>query len=197
LVLDKMRNSASFLVDGVASHLPNVSPNSITLFSFLLSIFFGITFYLGYLIPSFFLLLGASYLDALDGSVARMFGKQSKKGDFLDHLTDRYSDLVILTALALSPVGNPYLGMLGIAGTLMTSYVGTQAQAVGIGRIYGGFPGRADRLVIIMVGIILQIFTLKMKFLGFSAISWVLLIIGAAGLLNSLYRAVIAYRSVS
>ncbi|MGC8645027.1 MAG: CDP-alcohol phosphatidyltransferase family protein [Thermoplasmata archaeon] len=197
MVLDKLRGRASFLVNGVASHMPNVSPNSVTLLSFLLSVLFGISFYLGYLIPSFFLILAASYLDALDGSIARMFGKQSKKGDFLDHLTDRYSDLVVLAALAVSHFGNPYLGILAISGTFMTSYVGTQAQAVGLGRIYGGFPGRADRLVIIMIGIVLQIFTAGLKFLGLYVTSWVLLILGVAGLVNSLYRAVLAYRSVS
>ncbi|HIC75589.1 MAG TPA: hypothetical protein EYO98_03115, partial [Candidatus Poseidoniales archaeon] len=37
------------------------------------------------------------------------------------------------------------------------SYMGTQAQSVGLGRNYGGF-GRADRLVVTILGIILAIF---------------------------------------
>ncbi len=33
----------------------------------------------------------------------------------------------------------------------MSSYLGTQAQAVGVGRYYGGLLGRADRLVLILI----------------------------------------------
>ena len=38
--------------------------------------------------------------------------------------------------------------------TLLGSYMGTQAQSVGLGRNYGGF-GRADRLVTTFVGLLL------------------------------------------
>ena len=34
----------------------------------------------------------------------------------------------------------------------MGSYMGTQAQSVGLGRIYGGFS-RADRMVITIIGL--------------------------------------------
>ena len=79
----------------------------------------------------------------------------------------------------------------------MTSYVGTQSQAVGLKRMYGGFPGRADRLVIILVGIILQAILYDFKFLGLYVTSWILIILGVAGLINSVYRAVVSYRSIS
>ncbi|MEM0129830.1 MAG: CDP-alcohol phosphatidyltransferase family protein [Thermoplasmatales archaeon] len=196
MVLDKLRGKASFLTEGVASRLPNISPNVLTLLAFIISILFGVAFYLNYLIGSFFILIIASYLDALDGAVARIFGKASKRGDFLDHLLDRYSDIVIIAALSVSHFGNPYLGILGISGTFMTSYVGTQSQAVGLKRIYGGFPGRADRLVIILAGIILQAVLYDFKFLGLYVTSWILIILGVAGLINSVYRAVLSYRSI-
>ena len=38
-----------------------------------------------------------------------------------------------------------------MTGVLMSSYLGTQAQAVGLKRNYGGILGRADRLVLLMV----------------------------------------------
>ncbi|MEM3496611.1 MAG: CDP-alcohol phosphatidyltransferase family protein [Thermoplasmatales archaeon] len=197
MVLDKLRERVSFLTEGVASRLPNISPNVLTFLAFIISILFGIAFYLNYLVVSFFFLIVASYLDALDGAVARTFGKASKKGDFLDHLLDRYSDIVVIAALSVSRFGNPYLGILGISGTFMTSYVGTQSQAVGLKRMYGGFPGRADRLVIILAGIILQAILYDFKFLGLYVTSWILIILGVAGLINSVYRAVVSYRSIS
>jgi archaetidylinositol phosphate synthase len=38
--------------------------------------------------------------------------------------------------------------MLALVGVLLTSYMGTQAQAVGAPRLYAGLLGRADRVVL-------------------------------------------------
>jgi archaetidylinositol phosphate synthase len=48
----------------------------------------------------------------------------------------------------------PHLGYAAALLTFLGSYMGTQAQSVGLGRNYGGF-GRADRLVVTIIGIIL------------------------------------------
>src|SRR5438046_10076189 len=48
------------------------------------------------------------------------------------------------------------VGTLALLGVLLTSYMGTQAQAVGQGRVYGGVLGRADRLVLLFVGCLIQ-----------------------------------------
>jgi len=172
----------------------NVNPNSITALSIVFAFLFSFSFYFKILLPSFFLLLVASYLDALDGAVARLSGKTSKKGDFLDHLTDRYVDFIIIFTLTISAFGNLYFGLFAVAGTFLSSYVGTQAQAVGVNRFYGGFPGRADRLVIVMVAVIIQIFTTRI--FGFYITAWVLLFLGIAGFINSFYRSVLVYRSI-
>lgn len=197
MVLDKARSRTGFLVDGVASRLESVNPNSLTLISFFLAILFAVSYYYGYLIVAFFLLAGSSYLDALDGAVARRFKRASKRGDFLDHLLDRYSDFVILFGMTISLFGNLYFGIIAIAGTFLSSYVGTQSQAIGLNRIYGGFPGRADRLVIIMVVIIVQVFTTGIPIFGFYITSWALLFLGVSGFINSVYRSSLAYRSIA
>lgn len=201
MVLDKARSRSGFLLNGVASRLGKVNPNSITLISFLLAILFALTYYLGhrgiiYLVAALILIIGSSYLDALDGAVARRFKKESKKGDFLDHLLDRYSDFVILFGMTVSSFGNLYFGVVAIAGTFMSSYVGTQSQAVGLNRLYGGFPGRADRLVIIMIVTVLQIFTMRIELFGFYITAWALLFLGVLGFINSVYRARLAYSSI-
>ena len=201
MVLDKARSRSGFLLNGVASRLGNVNPNSITIISFFLAILFALTYYFGhkgiiYLVAALALIIGSSYLDALDGAVARKFKKESKKGDFLDHLLDRYSDFVILFGMAVSSFGNLYFGIIAIAGTFLSSYVGTQSQAVGLNRLYGGFPGRADRLVIIMIVTVLQIFTLRVELFGFYITSWALLFLGVMGFINSVYRARLAYASI-
>jgi len=89
--------------------------------------------------------------DVLDGEVARATGRASVRGDFLDHVLDRYADLVLVVGIAVSGYVDPLLALFALVSLLLTSYMGTQAQAVGQGRLYGGLLSRADRLVVLMV----------------------------------------------
>ena len=102
------------------------------------------------------LVILSGFWDALDGEVARQTGRASLRGDFLDHVLDRYADLFLLVGIALSGFADPALALLALVSLLLTSYMGTQAQAVGQGRMYGGLVGRADRLVILAVAAFLE-----------------------------------------
>ena len=108
------------------------------------------------LVGAFALLFVAAELDALDGAVARAYDKVSKYGDWLDHTIDRLVDLSLLIAIGINTawISVHWLGWAAATMTLLGSYMGTQAQSVGLGRNYGGFS-RADRLVTTFVGIFL------------------------------------------
>ena len=95
------------------------------------------------------LILGAGVFDVLDGEVARRTGQTSPRGDFLDHVLDRYADVAILLGIAVSTFAEPVLALLALVSLLLVSYLGTQAQAVGVGRLYSGLLSRADRLLIL------------------------------------------------
>ncbi|HTT45976.1 MAG TPA: CDP-alcohol phosphatidyltransferase family protein [Thermoplasmata archaeon] len=94
--------------------------------------------------------------DVLDGEVARSTQRASVRGDFLDHVLDRYADLILVVGVAVSGFVNPILALFALVSLLLTSYMGTQAQAVGQGRLYGGLLTRADRLVVLMVATFLE-----------------------------------------
>ena len=98
----------------------------------------------------------AGYFDVLDGEVARATGRSSVRGDFVDHVYDRYADIAILLGIAFSTYANPILALLALASLLLVSYMGTQAQAVGQGRLYAGLLSRADRLVVIALATFLE-----------------------------------------
>ena len=87
--------------------------------------------------------------------MARHQGTDGPYGDFLDHTIDRVVDVGLLVALGMNAafVDDMSSGSMAALLTLMGSYMGTQAQSVGLGRIYGGFS-RADRLVITMIGLL-------------------------------------------
>ena len=94
--------------------------------------------------------------DVLDGAVARSTHRTSVRGDFVDHVFDRYADVALLIGIAVSSYAYPSLALLALVSLLLTSYMGTQAQAVGQGRLYGGLLTRADRLVVLVVATFLE-----------------------------------------
>jgi len=98
----------------------------------------------------------AGLFDVLDGEVARQTSRASIRGDFVDHVYDRYADVAILLGFAVSTYANPFLALLALVSLLLVSYMGTQAQALGQGRLYAGLLSRADRLVVLAVAAFLE-----------------------------------------
>ncbi|HLE47211.1 MAG TPA: CDP-alcohol phosphatidyltransferase family protein [Candidatus Thermoplasmatota archaeon] len=159
MVLDRHRGFLDPVLDPWTHVFRKVPPNVITWISFPFALAAGLLFYYSdptsyperwFILPAAFFVMINGMLDLLDGRVARMTGKMTPLGDFLDHTMDRFADVVILTGLSLSPWGAPRIGLVAIVVTLLSSYIGTQAQAVGAGRLYGGILARADRMVLLM-----------------------------------------------
>lgn len=159
MVLDRHRGVLDPILNPWTHVLRNVDPNTLSWISFPFALAAGLFFYFSdptqtperfYIVAAAFCVMLNGILDLLDGRVARLANKQTKLGDFLDHTLDRFADVVILTGLALSPWGAPRVGLVAIVVVLLSSYIGTQAQAVGHGRIYGGMLVRADRMVLLM-----------------------------------------------
>jgi archaetidylinositol phosphate synthase len=133
-----------------------LTPDAVTVISFALAVVAGGLFFVGQagrpalLAAGGLLVLGSALLDAVDGRLARLQGNATARGDYLDHVTDRYADLAILLGIGLAPGFDLRITIVAVVGTLLTSYMGTQAQAVGMKRIYGGLMGRADRLMLMV-----------------------------------------------
>ena len=164
MALDSMRGNVNPLLEKLSKPFMRFNPNTLTEVSFVFAVLAGVFIAIsGRMISSYFLILAfvlillSSTLDALDGFVARKKNISSKAGDMLDHTFDRYSDIALITGFAFSLYGNIYIGILALGGVFMTSYLGTQAQALGLKRNYGGVLGRADRLVLMLVIIIIEI----------------------------------------
>ena len=161
MVLDKHRKEADFTLAPVAKRLINVNPNTISWLGLIVAAISGIVLYLSWdthwmLILAAALVLLSGYFDALDGKIAKLAGKCSVKGDYLDHVFDRYADMFMIAAIAVSGWCNTYIGLFAVMGVLLTSYMGTQAQAIGAKRLYDGLLGRADRVVLCFLFPILQ-----------------------------------------
>ena len=151
MVLDTQRARIDFLLTPVAKKLINVNPNTISWLGLITAFISGVLMFFSYdnhwlLLAGAAVVIISGYFDALDGKIAKLSGKACKKGDYLDHVFDRYADLFMIGGVAISAWCNIYLGLLALVGVLLTSYMGTQAQAVGAPRLYAGLLGRADRV---------------------------------------------------
>lgn len=149
------------LVDWCADR--GVDPNTLSVLGLATTVASALVFYLTPRDRAWLLGVGAAVLvvgatlDSLDGLVARQTGQASALGDYLDHAFDRFADVAVLLGFAFSTWVPLEIGLLAIVGTLLTSYMGTQAQAVGVGRDYGGLVGRADRMMVLVWAPALQV----------------------------------------
>jgi archaetidylinositol phosphate synthase len=134
-------------------------PDTISLASLVIAFASAFLYFLGglYLVPALIGIVFASFFDAIDGEVARQRNLQSPRGDYVDHVIDRYVDAALIIGIGLSPYGNAVVTIFAVSGIMLTSYLGTQAQAIGLDRDYEGIMGRANRLVLIIVLGALQI----------------------------------------
>ena len=87
------------------------------------------------------------WFNMLDGMVAVASGKASRRGEILNELPDRFSDVMILTAVAEGGLCHPSLGYWAAIGAVLAAYVGTLSQAVGGRRQFAGWMSKPWRMV--------------------------------------------------
>ena len=102
-------------------------------------------------------------LDALDGPLARYKGTSSDRGAFIDTMSDRFGEVAVWVGLGVylrdDSVGL-ILCLVAMAFSLLIPYVRAKAESWGAeGR--GGWMGRAERMLLALVGIILAGFGLQ------------------------------------
>ncbi|WP_292471488.1 archaetidylinositol phosphate synthase [Methanolobus sp.] len=194
MTFNALRPVASKVLDPIAKVLADagISPNAISMLSLLFAVFSGFLFYYSDFDPLLVLVAGLlvafnSFLDAMDGLMARYLNIASARGDFLDHVIDRYSDVFIICGIFFGGYVDWQIGVAAIVGVLLTSYLGTQAQALQLGRYYGGIIGRADRLVLIMLSSVVY-FVYSGTIYGFSALGWMIIVIGAGSHITAFQR---------
>jgi phosphatidylglycerophosphate synthase len=92
------------------------------------------------------------YLNMLDGMVALESKKASLRGELLNDLPDRISDVIIFAGVAHSGLCHPASGYWAAIMAVLTAYVGTFGQALGVGRQFGGIMAKPWRMVTLHAG---------------------------------------------
>lgn len=154
-------NNISVKVGMLFSKL-KLSPNQWTLLTIIPAM---LCFYFlirqNFLLASLFFIF-AAFLDFVDGSVARVTGRVTKFGGYLDTIMDRYVEMLIILGLLFCDLPIVYFPsyiwlFLLLFGSLMTTYVKAAAKEKDLAEkeIRGGIIERSERLILLFIGIFL------------------------------------------
>jgi phosphatidylglycerophosphate synthase len=117
------------------------------------------------------------WFNMLDGMVAFEAGKASRRGEILNDLPDRVSDIVIFVGVAHSGLMNPLIGYWAAIFAVLTPYVGLFGQALGVQREFGGIMSKPWRMVALHVGAWLTFFLAPQPSPTFTIFDWTCLVV--------------------
>lgn len=146
-----------------------ITPNFVTVVAFIVGSASAIAVFYN-LILSVFLIFISQILDCVDGDLARISGRVSAKGAYLDRLLDRFVDFALI--FSISAYSNLWVeGFLALFATLMVPTTRLMAEKEGLSCKIG-IAGRDTRILIIMLGLIFS------NFGGILISMWLLIILG-------------------
>ncbi len=135
---DFMRTLFKGILDPIGTFLNRLGlmPNTITILGLLGNIIGAYFLSQGNLLLGGIIILAMGPIDALDGTMARLRGMAGQFGAFVDSVTDRYSELIILAGLLYHFIqtGDQLASVLvyfAAAGSVLVSYVRARGQSLG------------------------------------------------------------------
>jgi len=155
-VLDKLRTRLQSFLNSVGSVFarPGLSPTTYTVIgvvvSFLAAAAFATSGYAGEFAGGI-LVLVAGWFDIVDGAVAKVTGKASRRGAFLDSTLDRVAEVALFGGVLLGGYSTPPLILVALSLSLLVSYTRAKGDALGVPLSGVGIGERSERLLILAV----------------------------------------------
>jgi CDP-diacylglycerol--glycerol-3-phosphate 3-phosphatidyltransferase len=152
---------AQRIIDAMVRWLAHghINPNFLTLIGVAINVGCGLLFGLGHFFWAGIILIVANLFDMLDGQVARLSGRVTTFGGFLDSSLDRLSDMVVFVGLMVFYARNTqyhstlnvFLTGAALMGSVMVSYASARAESL-IAKCDVGFLRRPERVVLLIIG---------------------------------------------
>src|SRR5215470_16069753 len=153
--------AAQRIIDAIVRWLAigHINPNILTVIGVSLNVGCGLLFGMGWFFAAGIALIVANLFDMLDGQVARLSGRVTRFGGFLDSSLDRLSDMVVFVGLMVfyardtefHSTLNVFLAGAGMMGSIMVSYASARAESM-IPKCDVGFLRRPERVVLFIIG---------------------------------------------
>lgn len=136
-----------------------VSPTTLTIAGFIFNLFVAYVLATGRFQWGGLLILVAGLFDTLDGAVARVTGRVTRFGGFIDSTLDRLSEAAVYFGLLYfyaqqGWIVEPLLIYLTIVGSFMVSYARARAEGLGLSCKVGLFT-RLERILVLALGLLL------------------------------------------
>ncbi len=148
-------------LDGIVRLLArfNPNPNLLSVIGLGINIFAALLYGYGRFFQAGLIMIFANIFDMLDGRVARLTGRVTKFGAFLDSSLDRLSDMVVFLGIIIFYSRDTeyhstlYAALTGAAliGSVMVSYTSARAESL-IPKCDVGFLRRPERVVLLILG---------------------------------------------
>src|SRR3954451_5975965 len=137
----------------------HINPNILTFIGVGINVGSGLLFGFGRFFWAGIILIVANLFDMLDGQVARLSGRVTRFGGFLDSSLDRLSDMVVFVGLMVfyardtqfHSTLNVFLAGAAMMGSVMVSYSSARAESL-IPKCDVGFLRRPERVVLLIIG---------------------------------------------
>jgi len=152
---------AQRIIDAIVRWLAHghINPNILTVIGVALNVGCGLLFGMGRFFAAGITLIVANLFDMLDGQVARLSGRVTRFGGFLDSSLDRLSDMVVFVGLMVfyardtqsHSTLNVFLAGAALMGSVMVSYASARAESL-IPKCDVGFLRRPERVVLFIIG---------------------------------------------
>ncbi len=165
-----------------------ISPNVLTLTGLTIAFLVPFTtYYVGPLLGALVIILSA-YFDVIDGEVARISGRKTLFGAFLDSTIDRIEDF--LYSLSLIIVGvNPILVLVLVATSFLISYTRARAEALNLKMEGIGLIERAERIILITIALALSEISITVSYI-------IVVLLIALSIITVLQRVLYVYNSI-
>jgi CDP-diacylglycerol--glycerol-3-phosphate 3-phosphatidyltransferase len=136
-----------------------IPPNVLTAIGVLINVACGVLFGFGEFFWAGIVLIVANLFDMLDGNVARLTGRVTRYGGFLDSTLDRLSDMGVFIGIMVfysrdtpqHSVLNVFLAGAGLVASVLVSYTTARSEGLGV-KANVGFLQRPERVVLFIIG---------------------------------------------
>jgi len=189
-MLLRVKKFSEKLLFPLGKKLTKIPANVITL----LGLFFSLLAFFGFIFQNLIFIIICLFLveffDQLDGVIARLQGP-TMLGAFLDSTLDRIGDFLLFFGIILGGYTEMWIGFIALVGAFLTSYTRAKIEALGVPNLYGvGLLERTDRVPIILIGSILQIWFP-------TAIWWTMIFLAIGTNITAIQRIVYAIKKFS
>jgi archaetidylinositol phosphate synthase len=189
----KKRFQSWISAEAKLAHQVGLTPNHISALGIMLAAFSAFAYANAHahqlvLVAAPILLLISGFCDALDGAIARIHGRTTTSGKFLDSVLDRIADALMLSGIIFGGLCDPFWGLVALIGSLMVSYVRARAEALGVEMEAVGVAERAERLIILAAASFLNILWLE-------ALRWAVVLLALLASLTVIQRVIYFLRA--